>query len=183
MKLDLIKGTETSLMIDNVDDAIREEGFLAESYQKARKALNDYISQTDDIRRKLKRERTTSGVNDCLYRSPQNIIAFSGRRGTGKTSAMLSFSQSLAVANSSERSDAYVLNRNVVILDPIDPTMLEQDQNILNVILSRILYKAEEVWMQSMDYNRRYQDKEKEKNEILSVAKKCLSGIAAIKSS
>ncbi len=180
MRLDLVKGFETSLVIDRVDDSIRENGFLAESYIRAKEALQVYASQTDNVRKEIYVEKTVSGINDCLYRSPQNIIVFSGRRGTGKTSAMLSFSQSLGMENSIVRSEA-LQNRDVVVLDPIDPTMLENDQNILNVVLSRLLFKAEEVWKQSMDYNRRYQDKEKEKNEILSVAKKCLNGIAAIK--
>lgn len=181
MKLDLVKGFETSLIIDNVDVSIEENGFLGDSYKKARDVLKTYASQTDKIREELKHENNISGVNDCLYRSPQNIIAFSGRRGIGKTSTMLSFVQSLVTENSKTRKEA-LQERGVVVLDPIDPTMLENDQNILNVVLSRLLNKAEEVWMESMDYNRRYQDKEKEKNEILSIAKKCLSGIAAIKS-
>ncbi len=182
MKLELVKGSETSLIIDNVDDSIHDNGFLSESYRKAGDVLKDYASRTDKIRREIAKERSIFGVNDCLYRSPQNIIAFSGKRGTGKTSTMLSFSQSLVAEKSKLREEALQNNRGVVVLDPIDPTMLENDQNILNVVLSRLLYKAEEVWKESMDYNRRYQDKEKEKNEILSLAKKCLSGITSIKS-
>lgn len=180
MRLDLVKGFETSLVIDRVDDSIKENGFLADSYVRAKEALQVYVSQADNVRREIRKEKTASGINDCLYRSPQNIIVFSGRRGTGKTSAMLSFSQSLGMESSIVRAEA-LQNRDVVIMDPIDPTMLENNQNILNVVLSRLLFKAEEVWKQSMDYNRRYQDKEKEKNEILSVAKRCLNGIAAIK--
>lgn len=181
MKLNLVKGFETSLIIDKVDYSIKENGFLAESYIKAKDALKSYVSQTDKIRKELETEKNVSGMNNCLYRSPQNIIAFSGKRGTGKTSTMLSFSQSLSEENSIVRSEA-MQNRGVVVLDPIDPTMLENDQNILNVVLSRLLFKAEEVWNQSVDCSRRYQDKEKEKNEILALSKKCLNGISAIKS-
>ena len=51
MRLDLVKGFETSLVIDRVDDSIKENGFLADSYVRAKEALQVYVSQADNVRR------------------------------------------------------------------------------------------------------------------------------------
>lgn len=87
MRIEIIKSKETSLVIDDIGKAIEEGDILKEGYLKAIHALQRYLDQSRLIRDELKnaRERgTDSQSNDILYRSPQNIIAFSGKRGTGK---------------------------------------------------------------------------------------------------
>ena len=191
MRIEIIKSKETSLVIDDIGKAIEEGDILKEGYLKAIHALQRYLDQSRLIRDELKnaRERgTDSQINDILYRSPQNIIAFSGKRGTGKTSAMISFTEFLRCRGemsqeSREYWNEYFVNLHTLVLSPIDPTMLENDQDILSVVLSRLLYKAEERWDSALnpDFHRGYQKLEGKKNDLLQKASACLKGIQAIK--
>lgn len=81
---------------------------------------------------------------------PNNIIAFSADRGYGKTSAMLSFSTALQTLGRQSDSSFQkiwwnpdfwpknLLNLHFFVLDPIDPTVLENTDSILPVIISRM---------------------------------------------
>lgn len=183
MKMNLFKGCENALVIDKVDEAQEQNTFLAKCYLQAGEALNSYLKQADRIRKDLKNcSYSVSGMNNILYRSPHNIIAFTGRRGTGKTSTMLSFSEAL---NSEKGCKSLKLNitRGFVVLNPIDPTMLEEKQNILNAVLSRLIFKAQESWEDQYRQQRSYYNLEEQKNQILSKAQDCMNEIQAIKSS
>lgn len=194
MKLEMVKGRESSLIIEDAIRSIADNGFLADSYSNAFYALCDYVSRSDRIREELFREKHPSARNGILYRSPQNIIAFSGKRGSGKSSAMLSFSDvlsksekldalcSLPGGDNGERAYSNLKGKSFVVLDPIDPTTLEQNQSILSVVLSRLLFKAEENWTRHFNFYGSFQDKENKKAELLSSARQCLTGISTIKS-
>lgn len=81
MKLNFLINKETSLIIEDVDKSIAENGFLGSCYQKAIDTLKIYTEQTKQIRKTLYSDKLSeSGINNELYRSPQNIIAFSGKR-------------------------------------------------------------------------------------------------------
>ncbi len=194
MKLEMFKGRESSLIIEDAIRSIKDDGFLADSYSKAFQALCDYITRSDRIRAELFREEHPSARNGILYRSPQNIIAFSGKRGSGKSSTMLSFSDALGEPNKLNRlcgpsgsggtNEVYseLKGKRFVVLDPIDPTALEKNQSILSVVLSRMLFKAEENWTNHINFYGSFQDKESQKTELLSSARQCLNGISTIKS-
>lgn len=194
MKLKMVKGQESSLIIEDAVKSIEDDGFLAAGYSKAFHAVCDYVRRSNRVREELQKRLPTSCRNGILYRSPQNIIAFSGKRGSGKSSAMLSFS---AVLNDSEKLDtlcshagngngdkAYsnLKEKHFILLDPIDPTTLEKNQSILSVVLSRLLFKAEENWARQLNFYGSFQDKENKKTELLSSARQCLTGISTIKS-
>lgn len=187
MKLEMIIGKETCLVIDDVVRSINEHGILGNGYQKAVDAFHNYIQQTERLRIRLKkRGATDSEINNMLYRSPQNIIAFCGKRGTGKTSAMLSFAEFLERDDgpgsaSYEFKKQNFSNMRSVVLSPLDPTMLENDQDLLSVVLSRLLYKAEERWNHNTSFRHSYEDLETEKNQLLRMANACMNGIQAVK--
>lgn len=182
MKVEVIKNRETALIIDDVIKSIDENGIMAEGYIKAIEALEVYCQQTGLIRYRLNGQIISdSQINDELYRSPQNTIAFCGKRGTGKTSAMLSFADFLQNPDSRKRKE-YLQGIRVLMLNPIDPTMLEQEQNILNVVFSRLLYKAEERWKHLTGFHHHYQHLESDKNRLLKKASDCFHELRAIKS-
>lgn len=187
LRIEVVKNKETSLIIDDIGTAIKENNILKDGYLKAIEALRRYIDQTDIVRNKLNQiYNSDSQINDVLYQSPHNIIAFSGKRGTGKTSAMISFAEFLKSmgensADSKERWNKDFKDRHTLVLSPIDPTMLENDQDILSVVLSRLLYKAEERWNRNIDFHRGAQSLEKNKNDLLKKANSCLNGILAVK--
>lgn len=186
----MIKGKESSLIVENVVKSIKTGGFLASSYLRALRALCDYIEITDPIRRELSSEDCPSIRDSILYRSPQNIIAFSGKRGSGKSSTMLSLSEVLG--NGKKWKDLCALpdvdglsfslkNRRFVVIDPIDPTTLETNQSILSVILSRLLFIAEREWSQRINFYGSFQDNENKKTDLLVLARRCLNGIRSVK--
>ena len=186
MRIEILKNKETSLVIDDIGKSIEEDGILQEGYKKAIQAFEQYILQSKQVRNQLKNAgRSDSQINDILYQSSHNIIAFSGRRGTGKTSAMISFSEFLKNRGGADQSkklwDKSFADIYTLVLSPIDPTMLENDQNILSVVLSRLLFKAEERWNRNPSFYRDSQILENDKNELLRKADACLNGIQAVK--
>lgn len=192
MKLKMVRGREASLIIEDVRESITQDGFLASSYEKALLALCNYMERTDPIRKSLSSKSSPFGRNGILYRSPQNIIAFSGKRGCGKSSSLLSFSSLLASKSQLgkfcsspglEGKYSALENRHFVVIDPIDPTTLEQNQSILSVILSRLLFAAERTWSRNASFYGGFQDKESQKTDLLTLARRCLNGIRAIKES
>ncbi|MGL4510999.1 hypothetical protein, partial [Cetobacterium sp.] len=98
------------MKIENKDEFINS--IFSEVYEKANSILENQI---------LKNE---NGNMSKEYNN--NIIAFSGERGAGKTSAMLSFAKSLD-------KDKYQL------LNMIDPSMLRGCIDILEIIVAQIL--------------------------------------------
>lgn len=141
-----------------------------------------------------------------FYNYPNNMIVFTGGRGTGKSSAMLTFVDSLARRNSrifqrdflsdvvkcelpgtvseSDTDSAVNLVHDLLCrctflhLSPIDPTTLEEDGQILVNILARMFQKAEEIWDQNKYAHR---DDLNEKNELMRQFTTCYEYACAIK--
>lgn len=94
--------------------------------------------------------------NDTMLDFSNNIIAFSGDRGQGKSSAMLSFSNLLNNCKKSlykEFLGSFLSEKNYVVLDRIDPTKLEDTDNILLIIIGKIFHKFCNLWNQSNKEN------------------------------
>lgn len=110
-----------------------------------------------------------------LYGYPNNIIAFCAGRGQGKTSAMLSFTKALEKHNTGNLYGAHQERRykdeaeeegvsrkgeesetkhrvrlpddvEFIVLHPIDPTILEDNNYVMEVILSELFSLTEERW-------------------------------------
>lgn len=141
-----------------------------------------------------------------FYNYPNNMIVFTGGRGTGKSSAMLTFVDSLTrpdslifqrkflsdvvkcelpgTVNESDADSAVnlvhgLLSRCTFLrLSPIDPTTLEEDGQILVNILARMFQKAEEIWDQN---NRAHRNDLNEKNELMRQFTTCYEYACAIK--
>lgn len=187
MKLEVINSKETSLVIDDVGRAVCENGFLGQGYMKAIIALREYINLTGQLKDQLNQlSDNSSKVNNLLYQSPQNIIAFCGKRGAGKTSSMLSFAEFLEKvpapnSNAEDLKAKFLSGLRVTVLSPLDPTMLEDNQNILSIVLSRLLFIAEERWNSMVGYHRNFHSMEEYKNQLLMAGNECLNGIKAVK--
>ncbi|HET6556768.1 MAG TPA: hypothetical protein VFG54_05600, partial [Prolixibacteraceae bacterium] len=119
-----------------------EKSFFADIYKNAANAVREIIIQT---------EKKIEDINDPFLNQHQdynNIIAFCGERGTGKSSAMISFAQSLLKIDSKEASEFYgndqlVTKRRYQTLKVIDPSLFEEDENIFEVILAQLFSSFE----------------------------------------
>lgn len=90
--------------------------------------------------------------NDTMLDFSNNIIAFSGDRGQGKSSAMLTFSNLLKNCKRSPYKEFlgdFLSEKNYVVLDRIDPTKLEDNDNILLIIISKIFNEFCNLWNDS----------------------------------
>lgn len=163
------KGQEHGLVTNQ--DIHNPEEFMYSAYRQALDALREIVQQADP-----------SGYWDDirLYGYAHNIITFSGSRGQGKTSAMLSFSNAM-VAAGRQGTPLLPEDCSFTVLPPIDPTVLEENQSILAVILSRMYRLAEKYWQSNCELTPHFHHSEAEKNGLLTMFQRCLSGINAIK--
>lgn len=176
MRFTAKRGSENKLIVStNIHDPGE---FMYPAYQQALFALKEILSSADDF--------NPNDICNELYGYSQNIIAFSGKRGQGKTSTMLSFSSAMArnkLNNPDDPNDKFFLKYSFEVLPPIDPTIMESTQSILTIILSRMYHLAESAWAGNCNKGfSGYGPSESQKNELLEYFQTCLTSINAIKS-
>ncbi len=128
-KLKIFKGKEFKVY---VADSIEEDDLFFDEYKKAAEMLNEIVKYKKNNDNKMKLE----------YEN--NIIAFCGERGEGKSSAMLSFVKAMkSYANSKKSQKVFEDFKeigNVHFSEPIiiDPSLFDDTHGILDVILAEI---------------------------------------------
>lgn len=126
-KLKVFKGKEFKVY---VADNIQEDDLFFDEYRKAAEMLSEIVkyNRKNDNGLKLEYEN--------------NIIAFCGERGEGKSSVMLSFVK--AMRNNSKKSQKVFEDfneiENVHFSEPIivDPSLFDETHGILDVVLAKI---------------------------------------------
>ena len=114
-------------------------------YNKAELLLKDIVFKNYQNRDKKGKEEEAH---------IDNVISFEGRRGTGKTSAMMSIRDrwynngdiyELSIKNENIRNDEEEKNEKVRIcfnvIDYIDASMLENGEDILEIVLANMFSK------------------------------------------
>lgn len=127
-----------------------DNSFFRGVYETATKGALDIISKTIKYHDKEKSESNYNNNFSSSYENDvfNNIIAFAGDRGAGKTSAMTSFLQ-LFTSSNKEKNDwidkcelgiskGLLENTEFHCLDSIDPSMLEKNESIFETILAKI---------------------------------------------
>ena len=102
---------------------------FTDQYTKAIKEIDNYLNQVSSEEKsntnnhRADRDTVISKQNDSL----NNIFAFIGDRGTGKTSCMLSVAK-------------YILKERekVISIDMVDPSFLQEKNNILSLIVAKL---------------------------------------------
>lgn len=123
------------IAIDSADDALFKKVY-DNAYSIIKELENHVI-------RFQKREKD----NGIQYRIGNNIIAFCGKRGQGKTSAMQTFSYRL------EKQYAF----QFYVLKSIDPSALRADESIVRILLSKLFNEFANS-MREFARNNRFQD-------------------------
>ena len=149
------------------------------------------------------------GNDDLYYNYTSNLIVFSGERGAGKSSAMLTFVDNLKTPGSRLFEDGFLRemverelpgvdyepianmlrNCSFVQLPPIDPTTLEDNTDILTTILARMFQLADKKWKEQVrnasgcerPQGRSEKRTVNEKNKLMEAFAKCYNQIRAIK--
>ena len=140
LKFTIIKGREFKV-VDN--HFINEDDLFIEQYKQAAKMLNTIVNERDE---------NAESKSPFMNEYENNIIAFCGERGEGKSSAMLTFINSLYDIGLEREEDFEKefkrynlfeqyrnLNRNH-FADPIvvDPSQFDEVHNILDIILAKL---------------------------------------------
>ncbi len=123
-QLEIVQGNEFRV---NISEKITERDYYYHAHKKASEVLYEIIKASE-----LSKNSKLSSNADYL----NNIIAFCGERGAGKTSTMLSFSEQLRYNKEMNIFDK-LKDTNFLILDLIDPTRLENKDSIIKVVISK----------------------------------------------
>ena len=135
-----------------------------------------------------------------FYNYPSNTIVFAGERGVGKSSALLTFVDSLVhhedklfskeflegmvrselTGISVDQVEKSLENVRFLSMTPIDPTKLEDGSHILAVILAKMFRIASEAWERE-EGSHRQQERLAQKNCLLKHFAQCYKHILAIK--
>lgn len=124
------------------------EPYYYEQYLQAFKVTEEIVKQTIKIKDAEKDIHPYSNQELC------NIIPFIGKRGTGKTSAMLSFAGALSLYHDNyltykdkliykllENDNKWKNNLNFICLGHIDGSLLERGEDIFKVVLAQMYRK------------------------------------------
>lgn len=105
------------------------DSFFSDSYKKAYESLEDICNNYNNI-------------DDDYY---NNIIAFVGDRGSGKTSTMRSFSHSLKnIDKSNKFQEKIAQNLEFHVLNIIDPSLFSNRDSLVEIIVSNMFRKFKE---------------------------------------
>lgn len=109
-------------------------------YQNAANCIVEIIDQSEN-------EKGVSISND----SNNNIVAFTGERGTGKSSSMISFAEALIQKENLchkyfFKDEKYnLINQNKIIsLNVIDPSLFKGGDNLFEIIISKMFSKFQD---------------------------------------
>lgn len=112
-------GEESHYIIENYD--ARDSSLFADQYKKALEIIDRYIDAKD-----IAKEDRQGDLRN-------NIIAFLGDRGTGKTSCMLSVLNMLA-----KHSEHREKKKSFAHIDAIDPSFFDANTNILFLVVGKM---------------------------------------------
>lgn len=184
----IVRGNEQNVRITG--DIREPEDFMYPSYQQAMRALLEIVRQTDSFHQ-LARNADEDELADALFCYNGNIIVFEGERGRGKTQMMLSFTRILRNYTKNrkwetkdgrnpidflgEEGQKSLADARFHVFPPISPSVLEDNQNILFLILSRLYDYASSL----LGHSRKTD--ENDRNKLIKLFSACLSGIDGIK--
>lgn len=205
MYIDVIRGQELNVYIS---ESLKDpENMMFPVFKQAMQALAGVVRQAREFDAGELKE-SDSAWQEKLFRYSSNIIAFSGQRGGGKTSTMLSFSKIMRQMGTRrscgrewagdaetgisqeilDREDQRELKSaweelkgaSFVVLPPIEPSVLEGQQSILSVVLSRLFEYGEKLVQVNQDENND-ENLECIQRELTRDFQNCLTGIQSIK--
>lgn len=147
-RIEIRHGDEYRTKLSSIYD---QEDFFYEAYCKAAQGVRDIVQATKNYYRpergtaqRRSWEQEPDGITEYMRLAsyPNNFVAFCAGRGQGKTSAMVSFSRSLRSLRGTSQENNFwkkeITSNSFYVLDPIDPTMIDKEDSILRVIISRM---------------------------------------------
>ena len=112
-------GEESHYITEDYDD--RKTSIFADQYKKALQVIDAYIDAKGDK------------TDNTLQESRNNIIAFMGDRGTGKTSCMMSVLNML-----DEHLKERKKNQTIASVEVVDPSFFDENTNIIYLVVGKM---------------------------------------------
>lgn len=156
--LRIAKGYELNSSVpESIEHAFCKYSFMKPAYQKATRAVLEIVRQTKRFHKEM--EKNSSELSRVLFPYSSNVIVFTAPRGGGKTRTMRTFANALAEKSSNwtafacpcedcrKDNEGFLPDedltpmkdcRFILLSPPVEPSVLNQNQSILNVILSRL---------------------------------------------
>lgn len=110
-----------------------------------------YISASKNIEEIIRQSKLANG-----YDPFNNIIAFTGERGKGKSSSMISFQKAL-IGNCKEENKAFfkksllIKENKFATIDVIDPSLFRGEESLFEIIISKMFSKFQDVLKNNND--------------------------------
>jgi|GEM_PF-3476220 hypothetical protein len=149
---------------------IVENDIFLNAYEQAAAILEDIVTASE--------KENSSSLQDTYMPPPDflnNIIAFTGERGQGKSSAMAAFTNTLtdgicssAIIKFSNHTKAHTF----IKLNKIDPTTFDSTNNLLEVVVARLFNSFETLYK-----NNKSKINADSKNEIMQLFEKAYESI------
>lgn len=192
-----------------VNDIYNETDFFYSEYCQTAQCIDEIVCESDKFCKRDDENSRYYGFEEDRYMSeqqylrgyPNNVIAFCGRRGHGKTSAMLSMTNALrhlpVNRNHGKEVDFWnKAHRNLLekggksepdsqgicagsisyfIMDPIDPSTMEENDTILINILSRLYH----IWYE--EYKKRKSEGKKMAFEVAEAFQAAYRNVYSLK--
>ena len=176
-KLKINKGEEFKIAIKDIKDG---DTIFYDQYKQALRMLETIVKTSHTIQEKEQKDKEENKKNRNWQSEDyeNNIIAFCGERGEGKSSAMCTFIKSLISIDEELLDDMGIESdkiKNTYFDEPIiiDPSQFDDVHNILDIVLAKIYEKFKE------DYD---EDEvtERQKEELLNQFQKVYRQVSMI---
>ena len=130
--LEINLNEEYKIKIENGNDF--NKSIFKDVYESALKNVIEIVKQSDEEKSK--------------YDDFNNIIAFTGERGKGKSSSMISFLDALVGKEKNEHSGffknenyQYINDKSFATIDIIDPSLFRGEESLFEIILAKMFQK------------------------------------------
>lgn len=166
--LKLTLGDESHVVIEN-DASQKDHSLFAPQYNQVFKMISRLLPVCCD-------DKSDEDAKNNLNRSElvsNNIFAFVGNRGTGKSSCMLS------VASMLRRGGIPEIKKTCHVIDVIDPSFFDEDVNILDIVIGRLFlaFKSQLKKRPSIDEDEIFQNNKRQLFSAFQEVRECLSNI------
>lgn len=176
-KLRIKIGEEYKIKIETGNEF--DNSIFNELYEKAAININDIIDQAD------KRRKIDTAINyntDFSFSADyNNIIAFTGERGTGKSSSMVSFAEALINKDKNivgKYFDKYenIFKKDFLSIQMIDPSLFSKKDTLLEIIISKMFLK----FQKNLDRNNNSDLNYDKKRELISEFQKVFENLKTL---
>lgn len=179
------KGHELDL--EKPEEIQNESALMYPAFCKAISAVSQIIKRTHNYHEK--QHTNEEQIAYDLFSYSGNVIVFDAKWGGGKTRTMLSVAEFLSERVSKPKYTYSFLkdgsddiqNARFYTLPPVAPAIMERGQNILQIVLSRLYSRAQNILKEQgtrFDYRR---DQEQVRANLVRAFEDCLRGINGIK--